>query len=246
MPTHRIILADDHPAFLEGVSLKLERESGLKVVGQAHDGREALEMILAESPDLALLDMDMPFMTGLEVIRELRKSDSSARVLPLSGHADPEYVMGALEAGAAGYLMKNESLSTIVRAIRDVLSGGVYISGHVSKQIATRRLLSRKEANQEHATINKLIDAEITPLLFVILQLVGQGLNNKQIAKRLYKSEHTVRNQIQSIKDMIGVRWRPAIVAWTWRMGLSEIAPEDYQAAFERYEFILAHRDAEG
>jgi DNA-binding NarL/FixJ family response regulator len=242
MPVRTIVLADDHPAFMEGVSLKLGRQKDLRILGTANNGRDALAMVMENPPDLLLIDMDMPIMNGLQVVQELKRVGSPVKALPLSGHADPEYVMGTLESGAAGYVMKDESLSKIVEAVQKVLDGGVYISPRVSQQIVTRRLESNSEHNKKDSTIRRLIEAGVTPKRLEVLRLTGQGLNNREIAAKLFRSEHTIRNQVDQLKGVSGSKWRPGVVAWAWREGVFEVDPAEFEKAFSEAQFIRRHR----
>jgi DNA-binding NarL/FixJ family response regulator len=242
MSVHTIFLADDHPAFMEGVSLKLERQKDLKIVGTASNGRDALEQVTENPPDLLLIDMDMPIMNGLEVVRELKRAGSPVRALPLSGHADPEYVMGTLECGAAGYVMKDESLSKIVEAVKKVLDGGVYISPRVSQQIVTRQLDHNSKDTEKDSTIKRLIEAGVTPKRLEVLRLTGQGFNNREIAAKLFRSEHTIRNQVDQLKGVSGTKWRPGVVAWAWREGVYEIDQVEFEKAFAAAQFVRRHR----
>lgn len=242
MTVRTIFLADDHPAFMEGVSLKLDRQKDLEIVGTANNGRDALDAVRENPPDLLLIDMDMPIMNGLEVVRELKRLGSPVRALPLSGHADPEYVMGTLEAGAAGYIMKDESLSKIMEAVRKVLDGGVYISPRVSQQIVTRQLDHNSRDNEIDSTITRLIEAGVTPKRLEVLRLTGQGLNNREIAAKLFRSEHTIRNQVDQLKGVSGTRWRPGVVAWAWREGVFEVDQAEFERAFAEAQFIRRHR----
>ena len=242
MPVRTIVLADDHPAFMEGVSLKLERDKELQIIGTANNGRDALELVKETPPDLLLIDMDMPIMNGLEVVRELKRIGSPVRALPLSGHADPEYVLGTLESGAVGYIMKDESLSKILEAVHKVLNGGIYISPRVSQQIVTRQMDSNSKDSEKDSTIQRLIEAGVTPKRLEVLRLTGQGLNNKEIAAKLFRSEHTIRNQVDQLKTVSGTKWRPGVVAWAWREGVYEVDPAEFEKAFAEAQFVRRHR----
>ncbi|NNE69158.1 MAG: response regulator transcription factor [Rhodothermales bacterium] len=246
MSTHSIVLADDHPAFMEGVAMKIEREPSLEIVGTATNGKDALELVLELNPDLLLVDMDMPQMSGLEVVQELKNRDSPVRALPLSGHADPEYVMGTLESGAAGYIMKDESLSTIVEAVKSVLDGGVYISSRVSQQIVTRQMTSHNRGERKESTIRRLLELGVTPRRLQVLKLTGQGFNNREIAEKLFKSEHTIRNQVDQLKQLSGTRWRPGVVAWAWRTGVFEVDDDEFERAFADADFVRRSRSSSG
>ncbi len=226
----RIMLADDHPAFTAGIRAEIEKEDDMKVVGEASNGIEALRLAREIVPDILLLDMEMPGLSGLEVAQQLHAEDTSILVLPLSGFRDPEYVFGVLENGAAGYMTKDESLRDIVEAIRKVMKGGVHISSRVAVEIVDEQRRKTK-AVEEIAKLNAYLkELGITPALLRILKLVADGYNNQQIAEMVFRSEHNVRNQVDRLKELIGVRWRPALVAWAWQQGIVHLELEDEES----------------
>lgn len=219
----RIILADDHPAFTAGIRAEIEKASDMVVVGEAPNGIEALRLVKALEPDILLLDMEMPGLSGLEVAQQLHADDTSVLVLPLSGFRDPEYVFGVLENGAAGYMTKDESLQDIVEAIRKVVTGGVHISSRVAIEIVDEQRRKTKAVSETEKLKKYLAELGVTPILLRILKYVAEGHNNKQIAERVFRSEHTVRNQVDRLKELVGVRWRPALVAWAWKHGVMNV-----------------------
>jgi len=223
----RIMLADDHPAFTAGIRAEIEKEDDMKVVGEAGNGIEALRLAREIAPDILLLDMEMPGMSGLEVAQKLHAEETSILILPLSGFRDPEYVFGVLENGAAGYMTKDESLRDIVEAIRKVMKGGVHISSRVAVEIVDEQRRKTKAVAEIIKLNAYLKDLGITPTLLRILKLVADGHNNQQIAEMVFRSEHTVRNQVDRLKELIGVRWRPALVAWAWQQGIVHLELED-------------------
>ena len=223
----RIILADDHPAFTAGIRAEIEKASDMIVVGEAPNGVEALRLVRALEPDILLLDMEMPGLSGLEVAQQLHADDALVLVLPLSGFRDPEYVFGVLENGAAGYMTKDESLQDIVEAIRKVVTGGVHISSRVAIEIVDEQRRKTKAVSETEKLKRYLEELGMTPTLLRILKHVAEGHNNKQIAERVYRSEHTVRNQVDRLKELVGVRWRPALVAWVWKHGVMNVELED-------------------
>jgi len=210
-----VVIADDHPVFRSGMESVVRSDTRLQLLESCKDGREALDSATRLSPDVLLLDMSMPEMDGLQVATALIAANSSTRILPLSGHTEPEYVMGALEAGVRGYLLKDEKPSIILSAIVNVANGGVYVSPGlmgVGKRSGTPRFVSQNEARERF-----LKDAGITPRLFEVLLEAAQGKSNQEIGDTLFKSPHTVRNQIETLKSIAGVTSRPALVAWAWR-----------------------------
>ena len=145
MKTIRVVLAEDHPVVREGIRTLLERALDLVVVAEASDGQEALRLVEEMAPDVLLLDMEMPGLTGVEVARRLQAARSPVRILALSSHDDDQYIFGLLEAGAAGYLLKEEAPEAIVAAVRGVARGEV---GWLSRSVA-QKVMRRMEGRAE-------------------------------------------------------------------------------------------------
>lgn len=227
-----VVIADDHPVYRTGIRDGLDQYDDLTVTGEASNGREALDLVKQLQPDLLLLDMEMPELSGLDVARTLQSVESGTKVLPLSSYSDPEYVFGVLENGAEGYLMKDEPLDTIVEAIRRVMAGGVYMSHRVSLEIVNekRRLYVREK--QEDDLVHSLIEMGITPTLLNVLQLAARGLTNQEIADAVFRSHHTIRNHLTKIRELVGVNYRPALVAWAWRNDIDSIDIDEYSEKF--------------
>lgn len=221
----RIVLADDHPGFRAGVRMELEREPDMEVVGEAGSGSEALALAGEMKPHVLLLDMELPDLTGVEVAQQLEKEKTGVLILPLSGFRDPEYVFALLESGAAGYMTKDESLEDIVNAVRTVANGGVYVSPRVAIDIVDEKQQQRKETSREERLRQELIDLGINSTLLEVLHHVAKGLSNKEIAEKLDRSEHTIRNHVDRLRSLTSEKWRPALVAWAWRHGVMDIDP---------------------
>lgn len=227
----RILLADDHPGFRAGIRAELDKEPDIEVVAEAKTGSEAVALAREKQPDVILLDMEMPDMTGVEVAQRLEQEKINVLILPLSGFRDPEYVFALLESGAAGYMTKDESLENIVSAIRTVAKGGVYVSPRVAVEIVDEKRQQRKETTREEKLRQELVSIGINSTLLEVLHLVAKGLSNKDIAKELDRSEHTVRNHVDKLRSITNEKWRPALVAWAWRRGVMDIEPGDVQEA---------------
>lgn len=225
----RIVLADDHPGFRAGIRTELERESDIEVVGEAGSGSEAIALARDKKPNVLLLDMELPDLTGVEVAQRVEKENIDVLILPLSGFRDPEYVFALLESGAAGYMTKDESLEDIVTAIRTVAKGGVYVSPRVAVDIVEEKRQQRKETSREERLRRELIDLGINSTLLEVLHHVAKGLSNKEIAKKLDRSEHTVRNHVDKLRSIANEKWRPALVAWAWRHGVMDIDPSEVE-----------------
>lgn len=227
----RIFLADDHPGFVAGIRAELEQELDMEVVGVAHSGADVLDGISTTRPDVLLLDMELPDKSGVEIARHLQRSGSSVLVLPISGFSDPEYVFGVLELGAAGYMTKDESLKDIVEAVRKVAQGGAYVSSLVALNVVGTQKKRRKKASERSARLQELDALGISATLLETLKLVAQGYNNRQIGEMRFRSEHTIRNHVDKLRTLIGVSWRPELVAWVWRQGVMDLEVEDANPA---------------
>ncbi len=203
-PPIRVVLADDHPLFRRGVRGLLDAAPGIDVVGEAATGADALALVRRLLPDVLLLDLEMPGMTGVEVARALHAAGDAAAVLVLSAYDDETYVRELLDRGAAGYLTKEEAPERIVEAVRGVAAGqrGWFTAGVTAPAPLTPG------------------PASLSPREREVLALIAEGLDNPTVARRLFLSESTVKNHVTNIYDKIEVRTRAEAVAWAWRHGL--------------------------
>lgn len=205
-----VVLADDHPVVRSGIRGMLEAAGDIRVVAEAANGQEAVDLVEQEDPDILLLDMEMPEMNGLGAARELASRGCRTRIVALSAYDDEEYIFGLLDAGAAGYLTKDEAPDMIIDAVRGVASGE---DGWISSRIA-EKMVRRRRALLERQS------AELSPRETEVLGLVGKGHTNPEISEMLFISEGTVKNHVSHIYEKLGLRTRAEAVAWAWTHGM--------------------------
>jgi DNA-binding NarL/FixJ family response regulator len=205
----RVVLADDHPVVRSGIRNLLEKASGIEVVGEASDGKEALEMAVEMQPDILLLDMEMPKIKGVEVAKKLNETGSPVRILVLSAYDDKQYILELLANGAAGYLTKEEAPEAIVEAVRGVARGEQgWVSRRVGDHIA--RWMNVAEPKKLRLTSR---EAEV-------LRLVVSGKTNQEIGLALEISEKTVEKHLEGVFTKLGVTSRVEAAVQAVREGL--------------------------
>lgn len=197
-----IVLADDHVLVRNGIKAMLESDSDIQVVGEAGSGAEALEVTRHLHPDILVLDIRMPGMTGLEAAGKLEDVAPNTRAVILSMHDSEDYVLQALDVGAYGYLLKDTDKNEFIRALKQVKAGNKYFSGAVSNVLANRLLNSRPEKNIETPAGDPY---HLTRKEKEILRMVINGKQNKQIADSLGKSVRTIETHRFNIMKKLGV-----------------------------------------
>ena len=216
MPRIRVLIADDHGLVRAGIRALVEKHSSMEVVGEASDGREALRMTRQHQPDIVLMDIAMPELNGLEVVRQLAKDFPKVRSIILSMHADEEHVWQALQAGAAGYLVKGGSLEELELAIKSVAHGETYLSPGVSGPVI-KEYVRRTSPDGDSALTDIL-----TPRQREILQMIAEGRSTKQIALVLNISVKTVESHRAQLMRRLGVQDIASLVRYALRIGLVE------------------------
>jgi DNA-binding NarL/FixJ family response regulator len=206
-PTIRVVLADDHALVREGTAELLERAGGIDVVGQAADGREALELVRVTRPDVLLLDLAMPGLDGLEVTRRALGVSPSTRVVALTAHEEQPYVLAMLQAGASGYLSKSSRGREVVQAVRAAAAGETVFSAAIARGV-TRSALGEGGP-----------DVPLTPRERDVLHAAARGLGNKQIAVELGMSARTVQTHLTSIFAKLDVSSRTEAVLLAVKRG---------------------------
>jgi len=213
-----LVLADDHAVVRSGTRELLEQQPDLKIVGEASNGEEAVRMANELQPDVMVMDVRMPKMSGVEATRRIKSENPDVKVLVLTAHDDDEYVFALLQAGANGYLLKTAEIDELVRAIRTVAAGqsalAPEVTGKVVAQFASGKNMPDAITNNTHDQYDGLTERELG-----ILELVGQGLSNKQIGKQLFISDRTVQAHLSNIFSKLGVNSRTEAVMYAVRKG---------------------------
>jgi DNA-binding NarL/FixJ family response regulator len=212
MSALRILVADDHGIVRSGIRLLLERQDDLEVVAEAGDGIEAVQRALAERPNLCILDVSMPRMTGLQAAREIRSHIPEARVLILSMHDDEHYLFEALKAGASGYVLKREADQDLVGAVRAVGRGEAFLTNAAERSII----------RQWMADGSKGPAVPLTAREEEVVKLIAEAHTNAQIAEILHLSEKTVESHRGNVLRKLGMRDRVELVRYAIRRGLVE------------------------
>jgi two-component system, NarL family, response regulator NreC len=210
----RIVLADDHAVMRRGLRLVLEQQEDFEVIGEAGDGREAVRLADTLKPDVAVLDITMPNLNGIEAACQITAKHSGVAIVILSMHADESYVLRALKAGARGYLLKESPESDFLRAIRSVTEGKAFFSPIVSRLLVEDyvRQMQAKDIEDSYDLLS-LREREI-------LQLVAEGKTNKEIAGMLNLSLYTVETHRSNILEKLNLHSVPELILYAVRKGL--------------------------
>lgn len=209
----RVVVADDQRVVREGLTLMLGLIDGIEPVGAAADGEEALAMVAAERPDVVLMDLRMPRLDGIEATRRLARTHPEVGVVALTTYADDETVVGALQAGARGYLTKDAGAEQIQSAVERVAAGEAAIDPAVQRQLLTAVQQGEIPPRPED---EELPDG-LTPREAEVLELIAAGLSNGEIAERLVVSNATVKSHVNHLFAKIGARDRAQAVAYAYQ-----------------------------
>jgi DNA-binding NarL/FixJ family response regulator len=208
----RVLIADDHGIVRSGLRMLIDRQRDMEVVAEADDGVAALEHAQAHRPHVAVLDVSMPRMTGLQAAREIRSHVPDTRVLLLSMHDDERYFLEGLEAGAAGYVLKRAADTDLIGAVRTVADGRTFLSDD-----AQRTLMDEWLENGSPEP-----DDRLTPRELEVVKLIAEAFTNRQIAETLKLSEKTVESHRANVLSKLGMRDRVELVRYAIRRGLVE------------------------
>ena len=213
----RLLLADDHAVVRAGTRELLERQPDLHIVGEAVDGEEAVRLTQELQPDVVVMDVRMPKMSGVEATRRIKAENPDVHVLVLTAHDDDEYVFALLQAGANGYLLKTAEIEELVKAIHTVAAGQSALAPPVAGKVVAQ-FVGGKSMSDVSTSTQEQYDG-LTERELGILRLVGQGLSNKQIGKELFISDRTVQAHLSNIFSKLGVSSRTEAVMRAVRKG---------------------------
>jgi DNA-binding NarL/FixJ family response regulator len=220
----KVLLVDDQTLIRQGIRLLLEIEPDIQVVGQAADGRAALEQVEALHPDVVLMDVRMPEMDGVAVTRILSASHPEVKVIILTTFEDDETVFEGLKAGARGYLLKDISSEEMAQAVRKVAAGEALIQSRLTRKVLAEfsRLATAtdRQAASKSAPVAQALPVALTERELQVLQALAHGLSNREIADSLVITEGTVKNHVSSLIEKMGVRDRTQVVLKAQALGL--------------------------
>lgn len=207
-----VVIIDDHIMVREGIKQLLEMDGDIRVIGEASDGEEGIKVIEGTDPDVILLDVNMPKMNGLEVLEKLHETGIKRKVLILTIHNEVEYLLKAVEIGVDGYVLKDSELAVLRKAIFTVYEGNTFIQPSLAPLL---------KQNLEEETVGN--EEGLTKREMEVLQLIAEGMYNKEIANALVISEKTVKNHVSNIFKKIDVSDRTQAAVYAIRNGYVEI-----------------------
>jgi len=212
-----VLLAEDHMIVREGLLKLLDVEPEIEVIGQASNGREAVELTLKLKPDVVIMDIAMPLLNGLEATRQIRQSSPATKVLILSAHSDDAYIDGMMEMGATGYLIKQTSAHHLSKAIKEVYRGNTFFSPSISKKMAHQNQRSLDRKGQPKVTFTQLTTREME-----VLQLIAEGKANKQTASLLNISIKTVEKHREHLMEKLDIHDTAGLTRYAIEAGIIE------------------------
>jgi len=211
-----LMIADDHVLMRQGLKQLLELEEDIAVIAQSGDGEETVKKALEYNPDVILLDINMPSMNGIEVLRRLKDLGTMSKIIMLTIHQDREYLFETMKIGADGYVLKDSDADSLIKAIRDVNMGKTYIQPSIASMLVEG--LEEKDSNKELDKIRQLTKRE-----YEVLSLIAGGLSNKDIADKLFISEKTVKNHVSSIFKKLDVNDRIQAAIFAFKNDIKKI-----------------------
>lgn len=210
----KIVITDDHKMVREGIKQLLELDGDIKVIAEASDGIECLEIINKAEPDVLLLDINMPNMNGLQVLEEIKRKKIKVKILILTIHNEIEYLLKAVDIGVNGYVLKDSESALLKTAIFSVNNGETFIQPSLSPELKKKKLKEERNDKEENGLTKRELE---------VLKLLAEGLYNKEVAYKLSISEKTVKNHVSSIFKKIGVFDRTQAAVYAIRNNIVEL-----------------------
>ena len=210
----RLLLVDDHEVVRTGLRMLLEHQPDMEIVGEASTGAEALELAVREQPDVIVMDITLPDISGIEATRQIKRSQPETAIVALTIHEDEQYFFEMLQAGAAGYVPKRAAPEDLISAIRAAYSEEIYLYPTLAKALVSDFLGRSRTVTEDNAL------EELTPRETEVLELLAEGLNNDEIAARLVISPHTVARHRENLMRKLGLHSKSELVKYAIRKGI--------------------------
>lgn len=213
-----VMISDDHALMREGLKQLIELENDIVVVCQSADGKETIDKVLKYKPDVLLLDINMPKLNGIDVLRRIKDLGIDTKIIMLTIHDDKEYILETMKMGADGYVLKDSDADSLIKAIRDVKEGRTYIQPSIAFMLNDKSDITDNESYNRLKKIESLTNRE-----YEVLTLIAEGLNNKEIADKLFISEKTVKNHVSSIFKKLDVNDRIQAAIFAYKNSIKKI-----------------------
>ena len=210
----RIAIADDHKIVRDGLAMLIDKQQDFELVGQAENGREAVDLVRLKQPDVVIMDLSMPEMNGIDAASEIVDDYPNCKVIILSMHADKRFVNGALQAGVSGFLLKECAFKELINAVKAVCSNQSYLSPQIAHMVVT-------DYRQQLSSSNKA--EKLTTRERAVLQLLAEGYSTKEMAEKLHVSVKTIEASRRNIMDKLNISSVAGLVKYAIREGISTL-----------------------
>lgn len=215
----RVLIIDDHPLFREGIKTIISKDTRFDIVGEAGNGREGMERVIEQKPDVAVVDISLPDTTGMELAREIRAQSGRTRIMILSMHSKIDYIVEAFQAGATGYVVKESASERLTQGLDSVAAGEYYLDSSISQEVVAKLMQSPvKEAKVSDEGYGKL-----SPREQEIMRLLAEGVSKATIADQLCISTKTVENHRTNIMRKLDIHSAMELVRYAARLGLIDV-----------------------
>ena len=213
-----VLLADDHTIVLQGLAKLLEGEPNIRVVGEAHNGREAVNKVEELKPDVIVMDIAMPILNGIEATRQIKKIRPQSKIIILSMHSHDRFINELFSLGASGYLLKDSTGQDIIRAIQAAVRGDTYLSPSISRRVIENYVSLKKNKSSQEELYSQLSNRERE-----VFQMIAEGRSTKEIADILYVSQSTVKSHRANILEKLQIENLSQLIQFAISLNLVEI-----------------------